>query len=273
MPVLVTGATGLVGRALCARLLEEGGQVRAFVRHDDPALRALGVHVAIGDALDVPKLESALTRVHTIVHLVGGLFPERGVSYDDLNRDATEAAVIAARAADVGRFIFLSHVGADAGSSNEFLAAKGKAEEHIRGGGFGYAIFRCAPIVEGLPATVEHLRRGPLLGMPGSGRQRVTPVALADVVEAIVSADRREDAVVGVWELGGPDEMTFADAVAMTGVGGRVVPLGRVGRAPKTAVDVLARDLIADPRPVAAEFGLSLRRVGVGSPATPRRPL
>jgi len=251
----------MVGRALLARLLREGGEVRALVRRDDPGARAQGVHLAIGDALDVPKLESALTRVHTIVHLIGGLFPGRGVSYDDLNRDFTEAAVIAARAAEVRRFIFLSYLGADPEAENEFLAAKGKAEEHIKAGGFEYAIFRCAPIAEGLPATIEQLKRGPLLGMPGSGRQRITPVSLADVVEVLVAADRREAEVRGVWELGGPDEMSFAEAVTMSGVGGRVVPLGPIARAPKTVVELLARDLVADTGPAAAQFGLRLRPV------------
>jgi uncharacterized protein YbjT (DUF2867 family) len=63
MPVLITGATGMVGRALASRLLAEGGQVRAYVRREDPSLRAAGVHLAIGQACDVPKLESALTSV------------------------------------------------------------------------------------------------------------------------------------------------------------------------------------------------------------------
>src|SRR5436305_9639110 len=150
MPVLVTGATGLVGRALVAQLLAEGAQVRAYVRRDDAALRGAGTHVAIGAVDDVPRLESALTRAHTIVQLVGGVWPEPGMSYDLLNRDSTEAAVIAAHAADVKRFIFLSFVGADPASSNEFLAAKGRAEQHILSSPMERVILRCAPVWEGL---------------------------------------------------------------------------------------------------------------------------
>src|SRR5258706_6034493 len=96
MPVLVTGATGLVGRALVGELLDEGAQVRAYLRRDDPDLRAAGAHIAIGAADDVPKLESALTRAHTIVHLIGRGWPEPGMSYDLLHPDSNHAAVIAA---------------------------------------------------------------------------------------------------------------------------------------------------------------------------------
>src|SRR6266702_592188 len=155
MPVLVTGATGLVGRALVRELLAEGAQVRAYLRRDDPDLRAAGAHIAIGAADDVPKLESALTRAHTIVHLIGGVWPETGVSYDLLNRDSTEAAVIAAHAADVKRFIFLSFVGADPASPNEFLASKGRAEAHITTSSLEHAILRCAPIAEGICPTLQ----------------------------------------------------------------------------------------------------------------------
>src|SRR2546421_13116315 len=94
MPVLVTGATGFVGRALVRELLNEGAQVRAYLRRDDPELRAAGAHIAIGAADDVPKLESALTRAHTIVHLIGGAWPEAGGGHDPLNRDPAEDPVM-----------------------------------------------------------------------------------------------------------------------------------------------------------------------------------
>src|SRR5687767_8311636 len=131
MPVLITGASGFIGRALAKRLLDEGAEVRAYLRRDDPSLRAAGVHIAIGSAEQVEPLEAALTNVHTIVHLTGGWWPEGRTTLDWLNRDTTETAVIAARASRVKRFVFMSFPGADPDSPNAFLAAKGKAERHI----------------------------------------------------------------------------------------------------------------------------------------------
>ncbi|HJR18723.1 MAG TPA: NmrA family NAD(P)-binding protein, partial [Actinomycetota bacterium] len=63
MPVLVTGATGCVGRALIPKLVDSGGQVRVYVRRDVPEYRALGVKVAIGEADHEGRLESALEQV------------------------------------------------------------------------------------------------------------------------------------------------------------------------------------------------------------------
>ena len=262
MPVLVTGATGLVGRALVRRLVQEGGQVRAYVRRDDRELRALGAHVAIGAADDVPRLEAALTRAHTIVHLIGGAWPERGVSYDVLNRETVECAVIAAVAADVRRFLFLSFPGADPASLNEFLAAKGKAEQIIISSRMEHAIFRCAPVLEGFQNTLKRLRRGRGVSVPGDGAQRFNPIALDDVVHALVAADARERPARGVWNLGGPADLSIDELVA------RLVPGARIShkrgsRMPVPMAEVYSHLQPTDPTKAAKDFGLSLTPVSL----------
>lgn len=255
MPVLITGATGMVGRALAARLLDEGAQVRAYVRRDDPELRAAGVHIAIGQACDVPRLESALTRVHTIVHLVGGLFPAKGESYDLLVRETTECAVIAAHSAEVKRFVYLSTPGADPESPNEFLAARGKAERHIVDSGLDHAIIRCTPIIESVQRWAMRYKRGPITTLPGSGDQRVSAIALADVVDALVAADARDTELRGVWDLGG-EPVPIRDLIARAGVRGRVVFARGLAGSPRAAADYLGSDIVVDPGPARAALGL-----------------
>jgi len=255
MPVLITGATGFVGRALAARLLADGGQVRAYLRREDPELRAAGVHIAVGAIDDVPRLESALTRVHTIFHLVGGLFPERGSSYDLLNRDSTEAAVIAARAAEVRRFLFLSFPGADPAAANDFLAAKGKAEDHITSSGLEYAIFRTTPVLGSPQLSGVFGRRGPVVTVPGTGAQRWNPMALTSVVDALIAADAREAEVRGIFDLGGPDRLTLDEIADQIGVGS---PRIHLAAGPKTVADIFARETLVDASAAVAQFGLRL---------------
>ena len=73
MPVLVHAAHRTLGRALARRLLEEGGQVRATASDGVALLRAEGIFTAACDADDEGTLEAALTQVHTLVVLLGGL--------------------------------------------------------------------------------------------------------------------------------------------------------------------------------------------------------
>lgn len=174
MPVLVTGAAGRVGRALCERLLADGAQVRAYVRTPDPALKAAGAFLAVGDVCEVQRVEAALTGAHTLIHLVGG--HRRGVSDDYLNRETTECAVIAAHAAEIERFVFLSCVGASPDSRDKVLRAKAAAEEHVRTGG--------------IPEHVI-VRAGPIK----------TDADLAKVIDALVAADARDEVTSGTIEV------------------------------------------------------------------------
>lgn len=236
MPVLVTGATGVVGRALIPRLVETGGQVRVYVRRDVPEYRALGVKIAIGEADHEGRLESALEQVHTIVHLIGGPVPEKGVTVEWLNLDTTEVALRAATNAEVQRFLFLSHVGADPSSDHPYLAAKGRAEEAIHSARLEYAILRCAPILAPGSALMTFLERG------GSGDARLSPLAVEDCVDALVEADARGAAVQVERELGGQEIVTLDDLALPYGRASGI--LRRAARPPASLASLYARDFI-----------------------------
>lgn len=250
MPVLVTGASGVVGRALIPKLVESGGQVRVYVRRDVPEYRSLAVHVAVGEGDHEGRLESALEQVHTLVHLIGGPVPERGITVEWLNLETAEVALRAAENAEVRRVIFLSPIGADPASSDAYLAAKGLAEEAIRKAPMQHAIFRCAPILAPGSALSTFLERG----IPASSRDvRANPVALADVVAAIVAADTREAEIRDSWELGGPDVLTFGELAERTGAKPR-----RLARQHRELTSWFGRDAVADPSRAVAQFGLTL---------------
>jgi hypothetical protein len=71
MPVLVTSAQHPLARRIALRLLEEGGEVRAYAHGAVADLRAAGAIVASGEVDDEGRLEAAMVQVHTVVH-VGG---------------------------------------------------------------------------------------------------------------------------------------------------------------------------------------------------------
>jgi NADH dehydrogenase len=253
MPVLVTGATGCVGRALVPRLLDAGGQVRVYVRRDVPEYRALGVKVAIGDADHEGRLESALEQVHTLIHLVGGPMPERGVTVEWLNLETTEVALRAAENAEVRRVLFLSPMGADPSSDNAYLSAKGRAEQAIAASKLEYAIFRSAPILGEGSALSSMLTRG----IPSRVRDaKLNPIAVEDVAAALVAGDTRDEEVRGSWELGGPEVVTLKELAGRSGSRS-----GILSRSPQALVDLYGRDAVADPTKAVAQFGLRLIRL------------
>ena len=114
--ILVTGASGFVGRALLARLALEGYRVRGAVRRPDTALAAGAEPVAIGDLMHAPDWRSTLAGVDLVVHLAARAHvldersPDAFALYRAANTLPTLRLAEAAAAAGVRRLVFVSSV-------------------------------------------------------------------------------------------------------------------------------------------------------------------
>jgi uncharacterized protein YbjT (DUF2867 family) len=254
-PIAITGASGQMGRALVRRLAASPTRVRALGRDDD--------------------LVAAFRDAVAVVHLAGTLRPEWPRTLEDANLRTMEATVAALDRSSVERVVFLSYVGADIRSDNQYLQAKAAAEELLHRTGRDYVVFRCTHIF-GPPAepgpTVSALLAdaGRTVWVLGTGTQRVAPVYRDDVVEAIVAA-LDPAAYHGRFDLAGPEVLAMDEFVEVVN-GGRarlrhIPPL--VARALAHAapgltpdlVEIMLADSVADPTRAARAFGLELRSV------------
>ncbi len=229
MPVLVTAADTPLGGLLVARLLREGGEVRAYCSGSGStaALRAAGAIVATGDLDDEGRLEAAMEQVHTVIHVAGGL----------LSRDAETvsftADVVATAAAQAGvrRLVGLSLPGADPGADEPLRRAKGMGEAAFRSAAVPSVVIRTSLVdTPGLRAALA----GVALPPDVAGRT-VAPLRAADLVEVLAAIDAvRSEAHEGhvVFHADGPTRMSldaYRERVGLTGPGARV---GRRYRAP-----------------------------------------
>lgn len=280
MTVMVTGASGSVGRALVPRLLARD-EVRACVRRPEAAapLRAMGAKVAVGSFEEPDDLIEILPRVVTLIHLVGGPDQPDQESLFAANHRSTLTALAAAREAGVPRFVLLSVPGASPESEDPFLRAKGLAEEAVATSGLEYAIVRCSHTygLGGLwfTAVVQGALASPPLAL--GGEAPVAPVLADDVARVLAATeDRPADpgGFGGTWALEGPDAVTPAALTRMlTGEDAALpVPLAPAEAAsrlealleiplPRYAVDHLLRPLRADAPDAAEAFGVA--RIGL----------
>jgi NADH dehydrogenase len=273
MTVLVTGASGLIGRALVP-VLVRNDEVRACVRRPEAAdaLRAAGAKVAVGRFDDADALAEILKRVFTMIHLVGGPSQVDEDAVLAANRGSVVTALAAAREAGVSRFVLLSATGASIGSTNRYLRAKGLAEEAVANSGMDYAIVRSTHAYgwggAWLAATVEGATASPPFVI-GDGRQSVAPVFADDVAAVLAAADDREGPVEGTWAMEGPDAVAMTDLVGTLAAPGAdpPVPLSPTDAVARlralgvhlssTAADLFAMPSRADAPDAAAAFGVT----------------
>ena len=113
--ILVTGATGFIGRHLVSRLMAEGRQVRCLVSAERIERLPWGEmpEIVTGTVLDEEALFRAATGAHTIFHLENAFWWGRARDLERVELAGTRNLIVAARAARVGRIITLSQLGAE----------------------------------------------------------------------------------------------------------------------------------------------------------------
>ncbi|HEX5436260.1 MAG TPA: complex I NDUFA9 subunit family protein [Gemmatimonadaceae bacterium] len=216
-PVLVTGASGLVGTHACRELASHGWTIRALVRNSEKAagrLAELPVEIIVGEIRDESTVRRAAAGAAAVIHLAAIAIEHPGERYEDVNTEATRIVLHAVRAAGVTRFVQMSQNGASSRSPSRFLRSKGVAEEMVRASGLDWTVLRPSVIVGPEDAFVNVLARlirlTPLvLPLPAGGTARFQPIAVGDVARVAARVLDRSDTVGGVYSLGGPAILTL----------------------------------------------------------------
>ena len=216
-PVLVTGASGLVGTHVCRELSKNGWQVRAMVRDPAKAAMSLGqlpVEFRVGDVRDAGSLRSALSGCGAAVHLAAIAIEKKGEKYTETNSAATERLISAARAENVQRLIFMSQNGADSKSRFPFLHSKGVAQDSIKTSGLAWTILRPSVIFGPEDAFVNVLGRliritPKIFPLPNGGAARFQPIAVDDVARVVRMCLEKKDTVHNIYDLGGSVPLTL----------------------------------------------------------------
>jgi len=263
--VVVTGASGMLGRQLCARLVGRGFEVRALVR-EPGKFEARGLRVGRCDLPDTLD-ESLLAGASVLVHCA---YATRTTDLEEarrVNEEGTRRVLEASRRAGIPRFVFVSTIAAHPAAPNYYARSK-LALEHLLDPGRDLALrpgLILAKEGQGLFQQMrDGIRRTHVMPLFDGGRQPLQTVHVDDLCQAFAIALER--GLTGTLQVAEPDPLSLAEFVRLLaermGVRCWFVP---VPFAPMLAT-LRALESLGVPFPLRSESLLgirSLRRVSV----------
>ncbi|MFB8774319.1 SDR family oxidoreductase [Streptomyces broussonetiae] len=229
---LVTGASGYIGGRLVPELLAAGHRVRCLARspgklRDHPW--AGEVEVVRGDVTDEVSTATAMRDVDVAYYLVHAL--GTGRDFEDTDRRAARIFAAAARAAGVRRVVYLGGLtpaGIPEVELSPHLRSRAEVGHILLDSGVPTTVLRAAVIIGSGSASFEMLRylteRLPVMVTPSWVHTRIQPVAVRDVLRALVGSAEMPREVSRAFDLGGPEVLTYRDMMVRYA---RVAGLGR----------------------------------------------
>ncbi len=222
MTILVTGATGRVGRHVVDQLVQRGANVRVLVRDPSKADFPDSVEVLQGDLLDIDALRTAFTGVRT-------LFLLNAVAGDEFTQALITLNI--AREQGIDRVVYLSVIHSDRFVNVPHFAVKLGAERMIEQMGFSATILRPAYFIDNELMIKDVILNYGIYAMPIGGKG-VAMVDARDIAEvAAIELIRRDGAPgklpIDIINLVGPDTLTGSDVAAIwSDILGRPVAYG-----------------------------------------------
>jgi len=227
MTVLVTGASGFVGRHLCAELVKVGHPVRGLVRSVPVRKnRVEGVEYIRGvDVADVVTLTPEMFKdVDAIIHLVGIIaeVKRKGQTFQRIHVEGTRNVVDEAKRAGFdGRLVYMSAIGASMNAPAEYSRTKYQAERIVIGSELSYTVFRPSLVLGadgefvaqmkdlvlhgGLPIGAPF----PVIPVPGPGFNLFQPVWVDDLTHCVAKSLIMGETINQIYEIGGATQLSF----------------------------------------------------------------
>lgn len=219
--ILITGATGFIGKALTRHFFETDSEIRVLIQptRKSPDLpKGIPVEAAVSGLNDPRGLRAALVDVDIVYHLASQEALGAKGNLLEIDIQGTKNLVEAAEEAGVDRFFYLSHLGADRASAYPLMTAKAIAEDHIQKSSLDYTILRTG-IVYGpndrfTTALAKMIRKLPLIfPIPDKGDTLLQPLWIEDLANILTWSLDNPKTKKEIYEIGGPEQLSFRDII------------------------------------------------------------
>ena len=221
MRVFVTGATGFVGKHVVNELLAQGIDVHAAARDISRVGAIFGKQVSsVGvDFTNQHSIRKALSTVmpDAIVHLIGIISENRskGITFERVHGGIPRDLYAVAKELGIKKVVHMSALGVHPDAPSEYHKTKLRGEQELRESGLSHTIFRPSVIIGPEQKLFSDMRKFagivPVVPLPAGGEHRIQPVDVRDIACAFVSSLIKTETDNRVYELCGPETMSFRE--------------------------------------------------------------
>ena len=222
--ILITGATGYIGRHLVSRLVGQGERPRCLVRDVKRAANILPadkVELVQGDTTRSASLEAAVNGVDTIVHaafMTADQKQSAGNRYGITNVQGTSNLIKVAKQAGVKRIIEMSGLGTKPDRPGSYMQGRYLAEKMLKESGLDWTIIqpsvlfgKGAPFIKGLTNLI---RTSPVVPLIDGGNTMFQPIYVEDVVTVVMKVLEEPERTSGqTYTIGGPAYFSFTQLI------------------------------------------------------------
>jgi nucleoside-diphosphate-sugar epimerase len=215
---LVTGAAGVMGARLTARLQKDGWNVRALVLPNDPLKGRVDAacDVREGNVAEPGTLQGLCDGVDIVFHLAAVIISHDTSVFARVNRDGTANLVAEAQRAGVPHFVYVSSASVVYPRRTLYAQSKLEAELVVKSSGLPYTIVRPTLVYERgggqeLMMFLAYLRRFPVVPFIGDGSARKRPVWSEDIVDGLARVAASPAAPGKTYNFSGAEAITMLE--------------------------------------------------------------
>jgi len=228
MKILITGATGFIGRHLVQALIQEGRDVRCLVRGTSTKgnFKNLDLELIYGDLLDKHSLKEAVKGINVIYHLGGEVYSPRVENYYNVNIQGTKNLLDACLDVAIERFIFFSSISAMGPNQNHKKPLE-EEDPYNPISPYGISKYQCEqfissfsqkfklpviiirpPVVYGpginnssrVLSLLRMVRKGKII-IPGDGKQRISLCYIKNLIDGILLTEKKAHLILNKYIL------------------------------------------------------------------------
>lgn len=222
--IAVIGGTGFIGRNIVEQLARQGARVKILARNVDRAkfLKPMGdvgqISIQAGNALDDEALSDVLQGCDAVVNTIGILAEQGDQKFASLQAELPQRIGKLAKANNLKSVVQISAIGADISSPSVYARSKAMGETSLKKS-FPNAVILRPSLVFGVgDSFINRFASMAVLapGLPviGGGKNKVQPVFVGDVAQAVVAVLQDQNTKGKTFELGGPTVMSFQQVMA-----------------------------------------------------------